>query len=148
MSDDKTSQDHDDHHHHHHGHGHGHDDPSVLASFEQMLLQNFEVTESETKNLIDSLGIEPSWNIMDVGSGTGLLAPLFLNKIQEGSGSLTLLEPSDMFTGHMEGLVEKHQGKVIHKKSSVEDKNYPCDANTNGYDLIFVRFGSLFSTVI
>lgn len=103
-----------------------------------MLKLNYELTEQKTIELLDVMKIQPDWNILDVGAGTGLLTPEFLKRIS-GNGSLTLLEPMESFGAMLGKFVADNPGKVLLKQSKIEDSNYECEKDPNGYDAIFIR---------
>ena len=123
---------------HNHAHNHAHNS-SDHVSYEEMLKTNYELTEEKTKQLVDSIGIKPDWHILDAGAGTGIMSQLFLDKIKDGPGTLTLMEPSPSFETHLEQLVLANKKKVIFKKTQIEMRDYPCKKSDSGYDLVFIR---------
>ncbi|XP_063717585.1 uncharacterized protein LOC134844703 [Symsagittifera roscoffensis] len=123
---------------HNHAHNHAHN-TSDHVSYEEMLKTNYELTEEKTKQLVDSIGIKPDWHILDAGAGIGIMSQLFLDKIKDGPGTLTLMEPSPSFETHLEQLVLANKKKVIFKKTQIEMRDYPCKKSDSGYDLVFIR---------
>ena len=119
---------------------HHHHDLEGKIDFKTMLRKTFEFTELKTKELIDSICIQTNWHILDVGAGTGAMAPLLLEKLQGGSGSVTLMEPADLMEPDLKQLQDENPNKVIYRKSSIEDRNYGCEKDPTGFDMIFARY--------
>ena len=138
-------------HTHSHSHSHGHHafDADHAKMYEDMLKLNYDLTEQKTVELLDQMKIQPDWNILDVGAGTGILTPEFLKRISGGNGSLTLLEPMESFGIKLSKFVDENPGKVFLKQCTIEDGNYLCEKNSDGYDAIFIRFvqNSFFSPI-
>ena len=115
-------------------------DEERAKKYGEMLQLNYDITEVKTIQLLDLMNIQSDWNILDVGAGTGVMAPEFLKRISGENGSLTLLEPMKNFGPQLNQIVTQNPGKVFLKQNAVEEMNYHCDKNPDGYDAIFIRW--------
>lgn len=102
---------------------------------ERLRFQHF-VWKSVTDDFFDRLGIGKDQHILDAGAGPGFVSIDLRERVGE-QGSVSALEPAQMYLDHLKAESEKRKWTNIHfYQGTAETAPLPHDR----YDFIFVRW--------
>ncbi len=105
------------------------------AELERLRFQH-QVWKPVTDDFFDRLNIKKGWKCLDVGAGPGFVSMDLRERIGS-KGSITALEPSDMYISYLRSEVKKKRWNNFNLiKGSVQDTKLKA----KHYNLIFIRW--------
>lgn len=115
------------------------DQPYLLGinadELERMRFQN-GAWKHVTDGFLDRLGVAPGWRCLDVGAGPGFVTVDLRDRVGS-EGSVTALEPSEMYLNHVRLLArERRWTNIDTVQGTVEDSQLP----EASYDIAYARW--------